>query len=107
MSPAVVELTHNELKNHLEHMINLGQSFEAFQKVTDVFHFSHLCIFIILVLTQVLSMNGQSMVMFVCSKVNLTNLFAVKPCVFPPHMLLSLIKQISADLGTSTALKLG
>lgn len=51
-------------------------------------------------------MNDLSMVMFVCARVDAQKLFAVTPCVFPPQILLALIQQLSADLGSSTELKL-
>jgi hypothetical protein len=55
---------------------------------------------------QALYMNDLSMVTFVCSKVDAGKLFASDPCVFPPQILLALIQQLSADLGSSTELKL-
>ncbi|XP_057374740.1 enhancer of mRNA-decapping protein 4-like isoform X1 [Daphnia carinata] len=86
VTPAVVELTPAELQIQLKHMIHEGRLFEAFQRA--------------------LYMNDLSMVMFVCARVDAQKLFSVSPCVFPPQILLALIQQLSADLGTSTELKL-
>ncbi|KAK4023828.1 hypothetical protein OUZ56_009226 [Daphnia magna] len=86
VTPAVVELTPAELQIQLKHMIHEGRLFEAFQRA--------------------LYMNDLSMVMFVCARVDAQKLFSVHPCVFPPQILLALIQQLSADLGTSTELKL-
>ncbi|XP_046460109.1 enhancer of mRNA-decapping protein 4-like isoform X4 [Daphnia pulex] len=86
VTPAVVELTPAEHQIQLKHMIDQGRLFEAFQRA--------------------LYMNDLSMVTFVCSKVDAGKLFASDPCVFPPQILLALIQQLSADLGSSTELKL-
>jgi len=46
------------------------------------------------------------MVLFVCGRVDAQRLFSSTPCVLPQPVLLSLIQQLSADLGTATELKL-
>lgn len=51
-------------------------------------------------------MNNLSMVLFVCSRVDAQQIFSRTPCVFPQNVLLALIQQLSADLGTATELKL-
>ncbi len=55
---------------------------------------------------QALYMNNLSMVLFVCSRVDAQQLFSRTPCVFPQNVLLALIQQLSADLGSATELKL-
>jgi hypothetical protein len=46
------------------------------------------------------------MVLFVCSRVDAQSLFSTVPCPLPQAVLLSLIQQLSADLTSSTDLKL-
>lgn len=51
-------------------------------------------------------MSDLNMVLFVCERVDAQRLFSQTPCVLPQPVLLSLIQQLSADLGTATELKL-
>ncbi len=55
---------------------------------------------------QALSVSDLNMVLFVCERVDAQRLFSQTPCVLPQPVLLSLIQQLSADLGTATELKL-
>ena len=55
---------------------------------------------------QALSVSDLNMVLFLCERVDAQRLFSTTPCVLPQPVLLSLIQQLSADLGTATELKL-
>lgn len=55
---------------------------------------------------QALSVSDLSMVLFVCRMVDSKQLFSTTPCPLAQAVLLSLIQQLSADLGMSTDLKL-
>lgn len=112
ITPAVVEPSPAELQNQLKQMIHDGRIFEAFQKVTtDFYLFLAICCYFltfssILIGEQALNMSNLEMVLFVCSRVDAQQLFARSPSVFTQAVLLSLIQQLSADLGSKTELKL-
>jgi len=85
-TPSVGPSTPLAMQTQLKHMIAEGQLCEAFQRA--------------------LSVSDLNMVLFVCGRVDAQRLFSSTPCVLPQPVLLSLIQQLSADLGTATELKL-
>jgi len=85
-TPSVAPNTPLAIQSQLKQMIAEGLLCEAFQRA--------------------LSVADLNMVLFVCARVDAQRLFSSTPCVLPQPVLLSLIQQLSADLGTSTELKL-
>ncbi|XP_064640360.1 enhancer of mRNA-decapping protein 4-like isoform X2 [Lineus longissimus] len=74
-----------QLQSHILHLLQQGQLNVAFQ--------------------QALSASDLNLVMFVCDTVNPTQVFEQEPCPLQQPVLLSLIQQLSADLGNHTELK--
>ena len=54
---------------------------------------------------QVLSASNLDLVVFVCETVNPSQVFNQSPCPLQQPVLLSLIQQLSADIGNNTELK--
>ena len=74
------------LQSQLKQMIDERRYSEAFQRA--------------------LSVADLGIVLFVCSRVHAQSLFNTLPLPLPQAVLLSLIQQLSADLTSSTDLKL-
>ena len=101
-------LTPEALQAMLKQFVREGRWYEAFQKVFNLTFSSFKYSKIINQLNsdQALSVANLNMVLFVCRQVDSKQLFSATPCILPQPCLLSLIQQLSADLGMSTDIKL-
>jgi len=85
-----IELSH-VLSHALSHVLHLPGASSAFLAVSSL---------------QALTAADLNLVLYVCETVDTQQVFGQQPCPLSQPVLLSLIQQLSSDLGTRTELKL-